>query len=774
MKVVSPQELCTGWVVNRLSQSQLVATFICKSEFILKPGQPAMPSEQPANLCGDTHYEDAPERSLIYSSDFAPVKPRAEVLLVGTGYAPGGRAAPFFPISLRVGSLHKSLEVFGNRTWKSGILGAKPGEVRPILKLPLVYENAWGGKGFKQNPVGRGRRTSEMPNVEWPLARITSRGANIPPAGFGPLDASWEPRRSKVGTYKGKWLKERWPWFPNDFDWSYYNAAPADQQLEGYLRGDEELVLENLHPEQTIYRSRLPGLRARCFVNERLAAEEFSFREVQLNLDTLWINTDQEKLILIWRGTTAVRSLKLREIEHLLTFTEPLSNPVGTLDEHKATLQRYLEAAKSSGLVEESPAAHEAALAKELAEMEKEAAQTEQEFAQLEAELARAEADHRAELRAEGLSAEAIDGPAHPQSFAEARAQIEAALAESKLEDPELAHHYEAPELAEIEQAIAEMEQAEKELEAGEPAPPTRQAIAANLSSGKCLANQRLSELDLSGLDFSGQDLSGAELVQANLQRANLAGAKLQGASLRGANLTGADLTGAVLDGADLSEATLVDAKLAGVSVTHTTFSGLELAGADFSRAKGIGVDFSQANLAGARFIGARLPRANFSEASLEKADFRSAEIPAAQFEGAKARGACWEEADLSGLHGGGNADFAGGNFRRVKGAGSIWEQSSLDDADFCMAILTRASFSEASLRNTRFDRADASKASFDDACLRSALLTNANLLRASFDRADLTQAVLSHSNLYEAGFWETLFQDTVVQGANVHGTLIA
>ncbi len=37
----------------------------------------------------------------------------------------------------------------------------------------------------------------------------------------------WTQRYSKIGNYKGNYLKERWPWFPKDFDWGYFNAAPA-------------------------------------------------------------------------------------------------------------------------------------------------------------------------------------------------------------------------------------------------------------------------------------------------------------------------------------------------------------------------------------------------------------------------------------------------------------------------------------------------------------------------------------------------------------------
>ena len=41
----------------------------------------------------------------------------------------------------------------------------------------------------------------------------------------------------------------------------HFNAAPREQQVKDYLKGDEWLAMENLHPEHAVYRCRLPGLR---------------------------------------------------------------------------------------------------------------------------------------------------------------------------------------------------------------------------------------------------------------------------------------------------------------------------------------------------------------------------------------------------------------------------------------------------------------------------------------------------------------------------------
>src|SRR5262245_66382762 len=55
----------------------------------------------------------------LYELDFAPQKPRCDVLLNGSAYAPGGRPTKKVQVTLQVGSLSKSFNVVGNRVWTS-------------------------------------------------------------------------------------------------------------------------------------------------------------------------------------------------------------------------------------------------------------------------------------------------------------------------------------------------------------------------------------------------------------------------------------------------------------------------------------------------------------------------------------------------------------------------------------------------------------------------------------------------------------------------------
>jgi hypothetical protein len=128
----------------------------------------------------------------------------------------------------------------------------------------------------------------------------------VEPRAFGPIGRTWQPRLARAGTYDNDWLCERAPLPPADFSDRYYNAAPDDQQVEGYLRGDEEVRLTNLHPTHSYLTFFLPGLRLRAIVasagSEDGDLSGMSLREVNVNLDTLWVDADALQLALVWRA----------------------------------------------------------------------------------------------------------------------------------------------------------------------------------------------------------------------------------------------------------------------------------------------------------------------------------------------------------------------------------------------------------------------------------------------------------------------------------------
>ena len=112
--------------------------------------------------CGEPGYS-APR----YEVDFALSKPRCDVLLNATAYAPGGEPAPKVRVGVKLGGWSKVIDVVGDRVWlqRGGTLG--PSRPSPSPAMPLTYERAFGGVddtdpdpsthgAYMPNPIGRG------------------------------------------------------------------------------------------------------------------------------------------------------------------------------------------------------------------------------------------------------------------------------------------------------------------------------------------------------------------------------------------------------------------------------------------------------------------------------------------------------------------------------------------------------------------------------------------------------------------------------------------
>jgi hypothetical protein len=273
------------------------------------------------------HYGDPAKTSARMPSDVALVKPGTDVLLVGSAHAPGGRPTWQMDVSLVAGPVSKTVRVSGDRVWESGAGGATVSWVAPFERMPLVWERAYGGtqeteagpRTESRNPVGVGFRAKggdralvglPLPNVEDPSAVISSPRDTPPPAGFAPIEAHWEPRRSYAGTYDERWQRERAPFLPADFDARFLQVAPPGMIVPGYLRGGERIDVRGATPSGTLTFA-LP--RARVEVS--YVFDSGSETRVA-NLDTVLIEPDAARVILVWRSALACdkKLLRVREV----------------------------------------------------------------------------------------------------------------------------------------------------------------------------------------------------------------------------------------------------------------------------------------------------------------------------------------------------------------------------------------------------------------------------------------------------------------------------
>jgi uncharacterized protein YjbI with pentapeptide repeats len=748
-----PKHTTAFWVVSRPRRGRHHATIIVKAAYRLVPNGLAIANEdKPPVASGDDPAE--PGTAPNYASDFVPHKPKADFIAVGAAHAPGGTPVPACRVSIALGGRSKSLVVFGDRRWTWGPLGASPGQPEPFVTLPLGYQRAFGGPGSRDNPVGRGadvRAGQPLPNIERLDCLITQSTQRPDPAGFGPLATSWQPRFGKAGTYDAAWLAERWPWFPADMDWSFFNAAPPDQQFS-HLHGDESLEFENLHPEHTNYRSQLPGVRARVFV-ERTPEAGGSFEEVAAKLDTIWVDVPAEQLVLVWRGTTRVQSPRLRDLAAICATLEPLDAGADIAAHYAAFAE----------LKDSSPGAAEAEAKR--AELDRRRKEAESRTDEAMAQVARLQQTAAFMLKATGLDEKRRRARLNSDDPTVALLQGLAAIKEKNAEK--------GKQLEDRLEALDQMLGEALAKTARDP-PWTRDRVIDALATGKTLAGAKLDGLNLASLDFTGADLHDATLKGAALHAARLDRTNLAGADLSNSNLTNTSFAATDLSGANFSDALVGTTTFAQARIDMTVFAKLDLAGADFTGATGNSADFADAVLDDACFVNAALPRSRFTSARAAGADFSGAVLEAADFSGAKAPGIIMEDADLTNLRAGRGADFSDGRFARARGPRSVWQQAILDRADFDRAVLSQAQFAEASLRDAHFDRAHLQTVNFDDAILASARFTNANLLRASFERTDLTQTQVDGCNLYGAGLLDATLEGTTFQGSMIVQTLLA
>lgn len=285
-------------------------------------------ADEQAPVCLEPMYNGDPGVSSVkYDLDTAPRKVGTDVVLVGHAYATAGRAT-WLDVSVTVGPARSVVRVFGDRVWTAPVGRWVPSPPQPFERMPLVYERAFGGwdrtspdpaehEFDPRNPVGVGfvskkhgvvREGSPLPNLENPYEPIASPTDRPQPVGFGFIGAHWQPRASFAGTYDARWEKERMPLLPEDFNPRFYNAANPALTFQGFLRGGEPVAVTNASPRGTLGFA-LPALQP--YGTIRL--KDGTIERFPMTLDTVVLNTDEEKLFLAWRGSLPIQK-RLYEI----------------------------------------------------------------------------------------------------------------------------------------------------------------------------------------------------------------------------------------------------------------------------------------------------------------------------------------------------------------------------------------------------------------------------------------------------------------------------
>ena len=330
-----------GWVRDRNGAEVWLVALKCTFD-IHPDGSTEISADQPPVLRVPEYHGEPGKSSIKFEPDLVLTKCATDVFVVGHAYAPNARPVQQIDVGFRVGPVQKLLRVFGNRIWD----GSGPSPPKPFLKMPLVYERAFGGVDLAsatperdwewRNPVGTGFAVASenlqgrrLANIEYPNELISSWSDRPRPAGLSPIASHWQPRVGFAGTYDDKWMQERQPLLPDDFDDRFFQAAPADQQAPSFLRGGEPVVLLRLTPSGDL-RFQLPrvfpGFETRFFDGARE-------RHTDRNLHSVIFEPDYPRVSLVWHSALPCH-FKVQKLERtIVTIKEDVGAPTYGADE---------------------------------------------------------------------------------------------------------------------------------------------------------------------------------------------------------------------------------------------------------------------------------------------------------------------------------------------------------------------------------------------------------------------------------------------------------
>ncbi|XXT23207.1 DUF2169 domain-containing protein [Sorangium sp. So ce429] len=758
-------------------------------------------------------------------------KRHGEILLRANAYAPGGKPLGVVRAAVSMdGKLLKEVAVVGDRIWKNGV----PTPPKPFVEKSIRWEEAFGGEGFKPNPVGKGHAPKEgtpLPGIEDPRNFIRSMRQTPDPVGLGPYDITWPQRMEKAGTYDGEWLKMYYPGLAKNIDWRFFNVAPQDQQIPGFFRGDEELLLTNMHPDRPELRCKLPAIQLRCFMRRKTRSGEELQSEVAMRLDTVWLFPHASHGILVFHGIAPIREDDAYDVTTLYLACEDLGEPKPQ-EHYDRILERRLSREHGAiaalddlplmprlrGDMKRPPTPYD--------EMTELCASEQLTHRNMMKKGQRNVEEAREVLRSYGLDPDE-HGPS-PIETIDTSGSIEEVLARAEKQQQEM-----EVESRRAEEAFAKREQEVKQLcqEAGvdfdeiqrewrgpfKGGPPEPTADK-NLSRLRRLAeDSRAAGFDASEIDdylanpkfvagfyevdrmrlesyrAGAQDLADPELLgeeRSRRLREELLRAHGSGQSLAGRDLTGADLSGIELPGANLEEALMERCDLSGANLTGTNLKravlvranlggarldGSQLEGANLSKASCAGASLRGCHLKDATLLGTHLGSAIMDGAQMERATLGETHLHRCSLRGVQAEGISIDDLDLSGT-----------SFAEAVLTDAVFTRCGLGKVDFTGASLQGATFlgcrgagavfariKGKSLRvveGTELPGSDFREADLEEACLRGTSFPGSDFTGARATMADFSECNMQDARLYHLSAQQARFIRADLTRANMVG----
>lgn len=341
MDLLNATKMIAGYTMGMKPDGRELLVVAVKGTFNIPHNgeNPSLVDEQVPLIEADIFTGEPGFSAPVYETDYAPYKPRCDVLLNGSAYAPGGKPTKKVTVMLKVGSIKKSFNVIGNRVWEKTLgifVAATP--IKPFTVMPITYDNAFGGtdnthkdpakhRAIMENPIGVGFHTNlnadvingkPLPNTEEIGKKVSKPKGRYHPMSFGPTGRGWKPRYKLAGTYDQNWLDNVFPFLPADFNEAYYQSAPMDQQME-YIRGSEIVELFNLSPQGHI-RFSIPKIDVPIVFFLKKGGRE----EAKAIADTLVLEPDNKRFIITWRASLPLKR-NIFEVAQVLVGEKPRS-----------------------------------------------------------------------------------------------------------------------------------------------------------------------------------------------------------------------------------------------------------------------------------------------------------------------------------------------------------------------------------------------------------------------------------------------------------------
>lgn len=317
--------------VNLFPNPQGVDTLypVIKATFNVVDGRITIADQQMNLVKSDQYFGDPSSSSIKQIGDYHPAKPCSDVFVFGDCIIADGAAAVSCDVDVEIGTLKKSLRVFGDRYWDRGRISTP----EMFDHLPLVYERAFGGVvrseanlvevPYPANPAGLGfaggrdieqMNDQPLPNIEDPSCLIEHTTDEPIPAGFAPIAPFWSSRSEHAGSYDERWQVERAPFLPLDFNEKFFQCASKGLIYDGFLNGNEPVMVSNMR-HQGLWCFTLPDASIECLVKWRN-----DLINVPLNLESVSLYPNSSSLVMVWRGALKVNqwALQVDEIQFSL------------------------------------------------------------------------------------------------------------------------------------------------------------------------------------------------------------------------------------------------------------------------------------------------------------------------------------------------------------------------------------------------------------------------------------------------------------------------